>query len=80
MDDVNIHGARIIARAAQEAGVERLIHVSALNADATSRSHFLRSKAQAEAIVLDEFPNATIIRPADIVGPEDRFLNFFACL
>ena len=30
--------------------------------------------------MLDEFPNATIIRPADIVGPEDRFLNFFACL
>ena len=84
----------MIAEACRDAGVERLIHVSALGADINSKSHFLRAKvnstrhqlflahtcfqAEGEKEVLDAFPDATIIRPADIFGPEDRFLNRFA--
>jgi NADH dehydrogenase (ubiquinone) 1 alpha subcomplex subunit 9 len=45
MADVNVDGARIVARAAAEAGVARLIHVSALGADVDSPSEYLRTKA-----------------------------------
>lgn len=29
--------------------------------------------------VLEEFPNATILRPGTVYGHEDKFLNFYAC-
>ena len=42
--DVLVDGARMIAEVSREAGVQRLIHFSALNATTSSPSHFLRSK------------------------------------
>eukprot|EP00128_Syssomonas_multiformis_P016121 Colp12_sorted_trinity150504_noHs@10050 len=76
--DVHVEGAQAIARACKEAGVERLIHVSALNASVDSPSAFLQSKALGEEAVRAEFPAATIIRPANIFGLEDRYLNRIA--
>ena len=43
-DECHCDGARTIARAAKQAGVQRLIHVSALNASEDSPSLFLQSK------------------------------------
>ena len=43
-EDAHCEGARVIAKAAREAGVKRLIHVSALNASEDSPSNFLQSK------------------------------------
>lgn len=81
-DDVHVKGARAIARAAKKAGAERLIHFSALNAAEFPEplilpkgSGFLASKYRGEQAVLEEFPEATIFRPADIYGQEDRFLR-----
>lgn len=81
-DDVHVKGARAIARAAKKAGVERFIHFSALNASENPTplllkggSKFLQSKYFGEQAVLEEFPEATIFRPADIYGQEDRFLR-----
>lgn len=81
-DDVHVKAARAIARAAKKAGVERLIHFSALNAAEfpepiilPNGSGFLASKYRGEQAVLEEFPEATIFRPADIYGQEDRFLR-----
>lgn len=45
-NEVHVNGARVIAEACQQAGVQRLIHFSALNADTSSPSHFLQSKVQ----------------------------------
>jgi uncharacterized protein YbjT (DUF2867 family) len=74
-DKVHNEGARRLARLAKEAGVPKFIHVSALNADVDSKSGFLRSKALGEIAVLEEFPEATIVRPSWIYGTEDRFWN-----
>lgn len=83
--DVHVDGARRIARICREAGVEKLIHLSALNCDPLpdpillkNGSAFLRSKHDGELAVRDEFPEAVIVRPADIYGQEDRFLRYYA--
>eukprot|EP00002_Diphylleia_rotans_P028274 TRINITY_DN5708_c0_g1_i5.p1 TRINITY_DN5708_c0_g1~~TRINITY_DN5708_c0_g1_i5.p1 ORF type:complete len:370 (+),score=79.50 TRINITY_DN5708_c0_g1_i5:78-1187(+) len=78
LHDVNVKLARDIAQMSTELGVERLIHVSMLGADANSPSEQLRTKAEGEAAVRDAFPYATILRPALMLGTEDRFLNRFA--
>lgn len=77
---IHVDGARRVARCAREAGVSRLVHVSALGADPASPSAYARSKAAGEAAVLEEFPRATILRPSILIGPEDRFFNRFAAM
>ncbi len=76
----NIHhiGAGLVAKAAKEAGVERLVHVSALGADPESPSAYARTKAAGEQAVLEAFPAATILQPSVIFGVEDGFFNKFA--
>lgn len=77
-DAVQDKGANRIARIAAEEGVAHLVHLSAIGADATSDSHYARSKAAGEAGILKHFPNAVILRPSVIFGPEDQFFNRFA--
>ncbi len=77
---VQAAGAGAIARAAWDAGVRRLLHVSAIGADINSSSHYARSKAEGETLVRQHFPSATILRPSIVFGPEDRFFNLFAWL
>lgn len=84
-NEVNVIGARNIARAAREAGVERFIHLSALNGSPNPKPHilqkgsgFLKSKYNSELAVLEEFPTATIIRPSDVYGQEDRFVRYYS--
>ncbi|KAJ3286248.1 hypothetical protein HK104_009126 [Borealophlyctis nickersoniae] len=74
-EQVNVDGARRVARICREQGVSKLIHISALNADENSPSHFLRTKALGEKAVREEFPDAIIVRPASMYGQEDRFWN-----
>jgi len=50
-DDAHCEGARVVAQAAREAGVKRLIHVSALNASEESPSKFLQSKVLKEKLI-----------------------------
>jgi uncharacterized protein YbjT (DUF2867 family) len=75
---VQTEGAARIARLAKAEGVSRLVHFSALGADANSESDYQKTKAAGEAEVLKHFPKATILRPSVIFGSEDTFFNRFA--
>jgi uncharacterized protein YbjT (DUF2867 family) len=79
-DLVHHTGPARLARLAREAGIERLVHISALGADARSTSAYARSKAAGEQAVRDAFPTATILRPSVVFGPEDQFFNRFAAI
>jgi len=77
-DSVQAEGATRVARLAAEAGVARMVHVSAIGADAESDSAYSRSKAEGEAGVSAHMPDAIILRPSVIFGTEDQFFNRFA--
>ena len=77
-NDVHVTLAETLAQLSVEAGATTFVHLSALAADPNALSAWSRSKAAGEAAVRAVCPGATIVRPADVVGPEDRFLNLFA--
>lgn len=70
-------GARAVAEAARAAGA-RLVHVSAIGADAASSVGYARTKAAGEKAVFDTVKDAVVFRPSIVFGPEDRFFNRFA--
>jgi len=78
-DAVQARGAGAVAGAAQAHGA-RLVHISAIGADAQSPSRYARAKAEGEEAVLSAVPSASILRPSVIFGPEDHFTNRFAAL
>jgi uncharacterized protein YbjT (DUF2867 family) len=78
-DAVHATGAETVAKVAAAAGA-RMVHVSAIGADANSLSAYARSKAAGEQAVLAAVPSATILRPSVVFGPEDQFTNRFAAL
>ena len=67
-----------IARIAAEEGVARMVHISAIGADADADSDYARTKAAGEMAVLEHMPTAVIMRPSIVFGPEDDFFNRFA--
>ena len=73
-------GAGIVAEEAARAGAEALVHVSAIGADPASPSRYGASKGEGEARVRAAFPDATVIRPSLVFGPEDQLTNRFASL
>ncbi|KAG8060740.1 hypothetical protein GUJ93_ZPchr0002g23906 [Zizania palustris] len=78
-EEVNHRMAEQLAMISTEhGGIMRFIQVSSLGASATSPSRMLRAKAAGEESVLKEFPEATIMRPATMIGTEDRILNRWA--
>ncbi|KAL3645048.1 hypothetical protein CASFOL_010228 [Castilleja foliolosa] len=78
-EEVNHHMAEQLASIAKEhGGIMRYIQVSCLGASPSSPSKMLRTKAAAEEAVLRELPEATVMRPAVMVGTEDRILNPWA--
>ena len=78
-DAVQAEGAERVARAAANASAS-LVHVSAIGADEKSPSHYARSKAAGERLVLAAAPSAVIMRPSFAFGPEDEFFNRFAAM
>ncbi len=78
--NIHVDGAAHVAVAAKAAGARRLVHVSAIGAAEDSPALYGRTKAEGEAAVLAAFPEAVIVRPSVVFGPEDNFFNLFAGL
>ncbi|MGR6432290.1 complex I NDUFA9 subunit family protein [Rhizobium sp. PAMB 3182] len=76
-DAVQEFGARAVAEAARNANAS-LTHISAIGADASAESTYASTKGKAEAAVLSIKPDAVILRPSIVFGPEDDFFNKFA--
>lgn len=75
---VNIEIPKRIARASREnPNILRMIHFSAAGAAEDSPSYDLRTKWRGEQEVLNEFPDATIIRPTTMYGPNDHYSGYF---
>ena len=77
---VHAEAPALIARAAREAGVSTLVHISTPGISADSESAYARTKAEGEIALRREFSDATILRPSLVFGPEDKFFNKFANL
>ncbi|OXB52844.1 hypothetical protein ASZ78_003588 [Callipepla squamata] len=77
-EDEFVNIPKSIAQITGEAGVETFIHISHLNTSTKSPSKYLRSKAVGEIAVREEFPDALIMKPSEVSGREDRFLNHYA--
>ncbi|KAJ8749135.1 hypothetical protein K2173_013742 [Erythroxylum novogranatense] len=74
------HGmAEQLAMIAKEhGGIMRFIQISCLGASPSSSSRMLRTKSAGEEAVLREIPEATIMKPAVMIGTEDRIMNRWA--
>jgi uncharacterized protein YbjT (DUF2867 family) len=72
---VHVAAAARIARHARDSGVRRLVHISGIGADSTAHSPYICSRGQGEAVVKAVFPDAIIVRPAAMFGPDDAFLT-----
>jgi len=77
-DAVQAEGAARIARLAAEQGITRMVHISAIGADAQAESDYARTKALGEAAITEHMPQAVILRPSIVFGQEDQFFNRFA--
>jgi uncharacterized protein YbjT (DUF2867 family) len=72
---VHVEAAVNIARAARQAGIRRLVHISGIGANTVSHSPYVRCRGEGEAAVQTAFPGAVIVRPAVMFAPNDAFLE-----
>lgn len=78
--DIHAVAPGFIAAAVARTGMDRVVHISAIGADAASASGYARTKAEGEAAARAALPQTVILRPSIIFGPEDSFFNRFAAL
>ncbi len=75
---IHVDGAANVAAAARDAGIGRLVQMSALGADAGASSVYAKSRAAGEQAARDGYGDVSIVRPGVVMGAEDRFFNLFA--
>lgn len=72
---VHVEAAERLARLAQRAGVQRLVHVSGVGADTASPSLYIRKRGEGEHVVQAAFADAILMRPTVMFGADDAFLT-----
>jgi uncharacterized protein YbjT (DUF2867 family) len=77
---LNVMGARTIAEASRAEGVTRVVQMSALGADLNSPAKYAHTKAAGEVAVREIYPDAVVVRPSVVFGPDDHFFNRFAAM
>jgi len=77
-ENIHVRGTKNIVAAAQEQGVTRFVHMSALGTRQNAVSHYHQTKWIAEEMLRGSGLDYTIFRPSLIFGPRDHFVNLFA--
>jgi len=75
-DEIHRGGAENCLNAAEEAGVERFVHVSALGADVDGPTHYIRAKGRAERLVRSSELDWVVFRPSVVFGEGGEFVSF----
>jgi uncharacterized protein YbjT (DUF2867 family) len=74
-EDIHVHGAARVGRAARVAKVQRLVLISGLGVDENSSSAYVRARMRGEDITRKVFPGAVAVRPSVLFGSDDAFLG-----
>ena len=78
-DALQARGAGWVAEAARANGAT-MVQMSAIGANANSAADYARTKAGGEDAVRAAVPDAIVLRPSIVFGPEDDFFNRFAAM
>ncbi|MDY7083269.1 MAG: complex I NDUFA9 subunit family protein [Halobacteria archaeon] len=73
---VHLNGTRNVVEAAEDAGVERIVQMSALGADSDGDTEYIRTKGEAEKVVRESELDYTMFRPSVVFGEGDEFIGF----
>ena len=78
----NIHTIfpSILAKLSKEYNLKYFIHLSALGVNEAKDSKYAKSKLEGEALILKNFPQATILRPSVVYSVDDNFSTNFMTL
>jgi NADH dehydrogenase (ubiquinone) 1 alpha subcomplex subunit 9 len=76
--DANVKIPQTLAEICTEMQVDNFIHVSSASSSPDSKSEWSRTKYEGELAVKEAYPWATIIRPSQLFGKQDKCLNWFA--
>lgn len=75
-ESVHLEGTRNVVSEATDAGVERIVQMSALGADPDGPTDYIRAKGKAEAVVRESALDWTIFRPSVVFGDGGEFVSF----
>ena len=75
-----VENTRKLVRAAAQAGVRRIVHISITNPSADSRLPYFWGKAANEKAVIESGMSYAILRPTVLFGKEDILINNIAWL
>lgn len=74
-DEVNVRGTQRVVRAAENAGIKRFVHLSALGVIDDPKLGYLNSKWRGEQAVRESSLDWVVIRPSLLFGKGDGFFN-----
>jgi uncharacterized protein YbjT (DUF2867 family) len=75
-EEVHLGGTENVVAAAEERGVTRIVQMSALGADPTGETEYIRTKGQAENVVKNSTREWVIVRPSVVFGEGGEFVGF----
>ncbi len=75
-ESVHLGGTRHVVSEATDAGVSRLVQMSALGADSNGSTEYIRAKGKAETVVRESDLDWTIFRPSVVFGDGGEFVEF----
>jgi NADH dehydrogenase len=73
---IHLGGTENVVAAAEAAGVDRIVQLSALGADSRGATHYIRAKGRAEEVVRNSDLEWVIFRPSVVFGEGGEFVGF----